>query len=405
METSQIDTLNDIQVLENFISENEELEDLESIVNQFNIFTSLRIESSEIRHSNFLSWLTDPNETHGLGDYFLKLLIKRIARIANSFQIDTVSLIDIDYWDLENSEVFREEKYIDLLIKDDKNKFVCVIENKIKSTEHDNQLQRYFNHVISEFPDYKKMFVYLTVEGEIPESDSSNNWIPFSYSQIVETIDYLLKSKGNTLSNEIHIFISHYLEMLRRYIVEDSNVHKLCRRIYIKHKRAIDLIIEFKPDRLYDISNMLQDIIDNDADLILDISNKSRIRFIPTNLDFIRKDGSGWTNTKRILLFEIQNIESGVRLYLYIGPGDHDLRKKIFDIASSRKSIFMYAVDKLSAKWKTLYRKSLIKADKYETMDNEELKSFFEVRLQQLKDKDISNIVKEFVPFKNELGT
>ncbi len=292
-----------------------------------------------------------------------------------------------------------------MLIKDDKNKFVCVIENKIKSTEHDNQLQRYFNHVSSEFSDYKKMFVYLTLEGEIPESDTCNNWTPFGYSQIVEAIDYLLKSKGNTLSNEIHIFISHYLEMLRRYIMKDSKVHELCRRIYSKHKRAIDLIIESKPDRLDDISTMLQEIIDNDTDLILDKSSKTYIRFIPKNLDFIRKDGSGWTNTKRILLFQIQNRESGVFLNLYIGPGDDNLRKKIFDIASSRKSIFKYVVDKLSAKWTTLYRKPLIKADKYETMDNEELKSFFEEKFQQLKEKEIANIVKELLAFKNELGT
>ncbi len=210
MDTNQLDKLNDIEVLENFISENEELEDLESIVNQFNIFTSLSIESVEIRHSNFLSWLLDPKETHGLGDYFLDLFIKRVVKAANSYHIDTVSLIDIDYWELENAEVFREWNHMDLFIKDDRNKFVCVIENKIKSKERNNQLQTYFNYVSSEFNDYKKMFVYLTVEGEIPESDDSNIWIPIGYGQIIEMIDYLLKSKGNTFSNEINIFISHY---------------------------------------------------------------------------------------------------------------------------------------------------------------------------------------------------
>ncbi len=117
METSQIDTLNDIQVLENFISENEELEDLESIVNQFNIFTSLRIEFLAIRHSNFLSWLIDPNETHGLGDYFLELFIKRVVKAANSFHIDTISLIDIDYWDLEMQKCLENGTILTCLSK------------------------------------------------------------------------------------------------------------------------------------------------------------------------------------------------------------------------------------------------------------------------------------------------
>ena len=37
-----------------------------------NIFSILRISRNEIRHSNFLCWLLDPNQSHGLGDIFLK---------------------------------------------------------------------------------------------------------------------------------------------------------------------------------------------------------------------------------------------------------------------------------------------------------------------------------------------
>ena len=42
-----------------------------------NIFQILRISKNEIRHSNFLSWLLDPNESHKLGDIFLKTIFKR----------------------------------------------------------------------------------------------------------------------------------------------------------------------------------------------------------------------------------------------------------------------------------------------------------------------------------------
>ena len=43
-----------------------------------NIFQILRISNNEIRHSNFLSWLLDPNQSHKLGDVFLKRFLREI---------------------------------------------------------------------------------------------------------------------------------------------------------------------------------------------------------------------------------------------------------------------------------------------------------------------------------------
>jgi hypothetical protein len=40
-----------------------------------NIFQILRISKNEIRHSNFLSWLLEPNGSNKLGDIFLKRFI------------------------------------------------------------------------------------------------------------------------------------------------------------------------------------------------------------------------------------------------------------------------------------------------------------------------------------------
>ena len=35
-----------------------------------NIFQILKISNTEIRHSNFLSWLLDPSQSHKIGDIF-----------------------------------------------------------------------------------------------------------------------------------------------------------------------------------------------------------------------------------------------------------------------------------------------------------------------------------------------
>ena len=65
-----------LKFLENFICNNKELQQLEKMFEKFNIFDCLKLSRQEIRHSNFLAWLLDPKETHGLGDYFIKEYLK-----------------------------------------------------------------------------------------------------------------------------------------------------------------------------------------------------------------------------------------------------------------------------------------------------------------------------------------
>ena len=54
----------------------EDLEELKNLTNNFNIFYALKLQNNEIRHSNFLSWLMTPYESHKLGTYFLKEFLK-----------------------------------------------------------------------------------------------------------------------------------------------------------------------------------------------------------------------------------------------------------------------------------------------------------------------------------------
>ncbi len=392
---------NDLELLENFISENEDLEELESIISVFNIFISLNIHNLEIRHSKFLSWLIDPSETHGLGDYFLKILLIRFCKEARSNNIATISVFDVDSWDFQDAEVTTEWRHIDLLIRDDKNKFICIIENKIYSKEHSNQLERYHKIIKSEFPNYKKMFVYLTIDGEPPESEEVEDYIPFSYKEINELIDYVLKNKKRIISREIYIFISHYKEMLRRYIMQDSKIQQLCKNIYKNHKKAIELINEYKPDRLEDIFIMLTDIIKNEG-LIIEDSTKSSVKFISQNLDFIPKLG-GWTgNIKRIMLFELSNRPEGLNMYLYIGPGNQEIRERLFKIALNNRNLFNMGRQVFTAKWKRLYRKSIIKSKDYQDIDNEELKTKLSEKFQNFIKGDLPKIENEFLQHRKE---
>ncbi len=388
------------EILEKFIANNPELELLEEIIDKFNIFTALDIINYEIRHSAFLSWLLNPKESHGLKDYFLKIFLKEISLKASSLGIKEVTVFDIDSWDFDDAEILREWRNIDILVKYDEQKFVCVIENKLYTKEHSNQLQRYKEIIGNEYSSYKKLFVYLTVEGDIP---SESDFVPISYSEIISLIEYLIKNKKDKIGSEILTFISHYKDMLRRYIMKDSEIQELCRKIYQKHKKALDLIFEYKPDKLSEIYDILVKIIEKDNNLILDDSSKSYIRFIPKSLDFIPKKGEGWTKSKRILLFEFQNYKEGLSLHLIIGPGSKEIREKIYNKVKGKGSLFNKSNRKLTPQWFTIYKKTILKPKDYEDKDPEEIKKILEEKFEKFKKSDLPQIEKEIKELETEI--
>jgi hypothetical protein len=391
----------DKDLLEEFIINNKNLERLENIVNDFNIFTSLNLVNNEIRHSNFLSWIINPKENHNLKDYFLFSLLKVISMRASSLGINAPSIFDIDIWSFMETEVLREWRNIDILIKDDNHKLICVLENKIYSKEHSGQLRRYKEIVEVEYPDYQKMFVYLTIEGD---EASEDEYLSISYHDIIEIITHIIDNKSTSIGEEILIFISHYREMFRRYIMENSEIQEICKKIYKKHKKALDLIFEYKPDKILENHDFIIDVIQKRNDIILDSESKKYIRVIPESLDFIKRVGDGWTKSKRILLFEIYNDSNGINLYLIIGPGPQEIRNKIYQISRENKLINFNLNRKLTPRWFAIYKKNILREKEFESNDGEDLRELIGERLNNIFAKEIPRIVNVFKNQKVELN-
>src|SRR6267142_4649978 len=124
-----------------------------------NIFEAAGMQRQEIRHSNLLAFLLNPQENHGLGDGFLRQLLQR----ALDASLDPkISPLKIALADLSDALISREWRNIDLLVESKNNKLAFVIENKIDASESDNQLAKYESSIDSTFPSYEKLFVYLT---------------------------------------------------------------------------------------------------------------------------------------------------------------------------------------------------------------------------------------------------
>lgn len=267
-----INALEQEKLLENFLL-SEDLEELNNLTNQFNVFNALKLQNNEIRHSNFLGWLMTPYENHGLGDYFLKEFLKSAIR---DYSLDSnieLSLKDIAFFNLNDSEIRREYKNIDILIISPQNNFLCVIENKIWSGEHDCQLERYAKIVNQEFSGYKKLYIYLTPETDVNckliarQTNNLDNvyYIPMNYGQVRNVIRKVLEFKSRNLSGEVMIFIEHYKEMIERNIMgkTDKAVVELCRKIYRENKEAIDLITSYN-DITSEIIENIQEIYTDD---------------------------------------------------------------------------------------------------------------------------------------------
>ena len=309
----------EVEKLKNFIMNNHDLEKLEALLLEFNVFETLNIIKNEIRHSNVLSWLLNPYANHGIGIYFLDAMLKRIVEKLSHDNNSSLSIFDVELFKYTDVEIRREWNNIDILIiiNEESSKLVFCIENKIDSEEHSNQLIRYKGLVQNDFKSYQKLFILLSPYDITP---SDEDWEPLNYSEIADQLGKLLKYRKNSLSGNVLMFLRNYNEILRRYLVGESEIEKICKQIYNKHKEAIDLIFQYRPDTQLEVSEYVQDKINGHNELIADTLGKTVIRFTSKTIDAaFDKVSEGWSKSKRILLFEFSNYDSRLQLLLYIG--------------------------------------------------------------------------------------
>jgi len=381
---------NDLAVLESFVLDNPVLERLEAILDDFNPFVALRWTRQETRHSSFLQWLLDPSETHGLGAYFLRQFLKYIASRSPLRKSDIPSIVDLDSWPYSATLVQQEWNNIDLLIRDDSLGLVVVLENKVDSTEHSSQLQKYRSLIEQQFPQHKKLFAYLTINGSIPTDES---YVSLTYAEIVKLIEETISRRNHQLSPAVVAFMQFYVEMIRRHIVEDSEIQKLCDQIYKAHHRALEVLFEHRPDKALMIKEFLENLITKIPSLEPDYSVKSYIRFIPKSLDFFPRHGQDWTPSKRLVLFEFDQA-SMLKLKIVLGPGRQTSRDRIQQFIAKHPAVFNRASTKCYPQWWSFHIEEWISRKQYEGNDLEELKQQIQARFGEFIEKQLPNFTK-----------
>jgi hypothetical protein len=216
------------QALTEFVMNRPELTQLEARLSRFNIFRVLGVARHEIRHSNMLAWLLTPDESHGLGDRFLRRwLMQVIHGVDNEIasRLGLPSPIEIDSLDIEYVEVAREDENIDLLLvirPGSGASWIVCIENKVESFQHGNQLRRYREIVERRYGDSEhRIFVFLTKNDEEPEDA---NFITSSYEVIGSVLRSCLEERRDVIGPEPRLLMTQYLELLGEDFAGDTRL-------------------------------------------------------------------------------------------------------------------------------------------------------------------------------------
>ena len=349
-----------------------DLERLEDLLAEFNLFDVLGIARQETQHSAFLAWLLDPRGSHGLRDYFLRGFLTQAAAEARGNGILALTPLDVDSWKLRDIKVATERHNIDILLIDENDGFVCLIENKIGSGEHSNQLNRYLTTVEREYEGLTTLPIFLTPEGTEPAGEEdAKRYVPMAYGAVADLIDRALNTRGSTIGASVASFLAQYVRSLRRRVLNSSdNIDTLAYQLYNNHREAIDRIITAKSLP----ATMTLDIVDSAMeqgapDLQHDFHSQGCRRFFSPSLEEIPdlKDGTRWTKSGRIVLFEFWHGDELLRLAVVVGPGPQETRERLHEL-SQRGEGPWNPESKMKRHFK-MYRKPILSQQDHDPFD------------------------------------
>ena len=393
-----MDTKN-LNILYDRLIKDENFDQLDLGLKNPNIFQILRITNNEIRHSNFFSWLLDPNQSHKLGDIFLKRFLREVF---SSDKFEKLEQVDVEGLDLSKVEIKREWQNIDILIKLE-NIVVC-IENKVKSKEHSNQLNRYKDIIYSEFPDYEKTFVYLTVDGNQPE-DESLDYEPISYEFIVETLERILNVYGESLGEEVKNYLKDYVTIIKRELMKTDKLTILAQKIYQNHREIFDFIDNHKPDKTDDFRKIMKEELLKKDWIEGSVSRSNYIRFLTPkiqNLIYYNKETKNGWNKNETFLFEIYfaPYKKAVNFRTVISPSDKNynierLEQIILEVEGATKSRGRKWILNLSINQEFDF-------DEIYSMSNNDLKIWINNFFTKIN-PTINKVEDKFVEYENEL--
>ena len=226
----------------------------------FNIFKVLKLDNHEIRHSNFLAWLLNPKENHCLNNDFLQSFL--MTAIQYNVKDSSDLIVETEYFT-------NEGRRIDILLHSKMSDFVCVIENKYGSNEHNEQCKHYKDFIEnhSKFKDYKNKY-YIFLDIEKPDKEQLQKALycyePMTYREIYKILAEILKNSGN-LKQEVKQVIEQYkCIIMEKYSMVDETIKPKCREILREYHDVLDVMAEYKKTEFQtDVYNVMLSVLND----------------------------------------------------------------------------------------------------------------------------------------------
>ena len=147
-------------------------------------------------------------------------------------------------------------------------------------------------------------------------------------------------------NSDVRAFLNQYAVTLRRNIVPDvsNDIHELARRIYLKHRRAIDLIIDnrerYTPNYVTDGFRMIRKAVGQQTLWTEGMCNRPYVRFRSADWEeYEELRLADWPQF--LLLFEVQVTNNWAKLFLTLfHGGDESLRRRMYDRVKEHGDLF-----------------------------------------------------------------
>lgn len=214
--------------------------------------------------SRVLAYLLDSRKNHGLGQQFIRKMIRKSTR-PDWFETlppgDECYVVSITEWRLKSGADTRRADIL-LLVYDFEGtvRGVIGIENKIGAREQPNQVRDYQNAIIERFgqENIKKLMLFLSPDGKASETADTNKscqcpCIPISYRTIQHVCGEIGRSEN---TGKQSYFLTQILKCRLEKMLH-QNEHPLQQEInqlYQKHRQAIRILLANLPNvtRLFD---------------------------------------------------------------------------------------------------------------------------------------------------------
>lgn len=272
-DTNEKDAPSEIKVLDRMIAESSEFNQLSSSLSAFNLWDFFKINTSESQNERMLLWLLKENKSHNLGDFFLRRWL--ILILHNDFNLElnnqrSLNPLNIEYARVVESKIISQKRinvngktrildlFLDLktLRQED---WVIIIEIKVDSFDHKDQLKDYRQWLNEHYPKHKKLTVFLYDENcpqSLPEEEEPH-WLKTTFSDIRKVLKEALIEKKGMVPLREKSFIEQYLENLPPLAPEgkSENLDELTHALFGHYSSGIKYAIMANNQKIENLSS------------------------------------------------------------------------------------------------------------------------------------------------------